>query len=86
MTQIYMSFCDTKLPHGQQFLGALVLYATNVGDGATKAAELGLNPGGEVLGILIPENKYVHDNFCYRILQKEEARNLPFLEKIVQGE
>jgi hypothetical protein len=77
MTQIYMSFCDPKLPQGSQFLGALVLEANNVEEGAMKAHALGLNPGGEVLGVIIPEDKIVPEEFCGRLLNKDEARDLP---------
>lgn len=79
--QYYMSFCDPNKPQGQQFLGAIVVYdIDNVGDGATKAHILGINPGGEVLGGEIPEDKIVPDEFCNRLLSADEARNLPFVK------
>lgn len=81
MTQLYMSFCDTSLPEGSQFLGAVVLEADDVIEGARKAHELKLNPGGQVLGIVIPDNKIVPKDFCNRLLDAEEAKNLPIEDK-----
>jgi hypothetical protein len=81
MTQIYMSFCDTRLPEGTQFLGAIVLNANDVEEGATRAHKLGINPGGQVMGILVPEDKFIPEEFCNRLLTKEEAINLPFKDK-----
>jgi hypothetical protein len=53
----WLSFADNEKPEGEQFLGAVVV-DDNGGDfvGAIdNAHRLGLNPGGEALGMPTPE-------------------------------
>lgn len=48
MTFFYLSFCDTTLPEGQQFLGATVVDAADPKHAVEVATARGLNPGGEI--------------------------------------
>jgi len=48
MPLFYMSFCDTKKPKGQQFLGATVAEGADAKAAFARATYLGNNPGGEV--------------------------------------
>ncbi len=50
----YLSFCDTKLPKGTQFLGATVVEAENEYGVAGAARALGRNPGGEIAMVELP--------------------------------
>lgn len=44
----WLSFADTDLEPGSQFLGASVVVAANLTDALTKSHEQGCNPGGQV--------------------------------------
>src|SRR3990167_2543853 len=50
----YLSFADPMLPRGTQFLGATVIEGWDIVSAASNAYLLGINPGGEVMGIPIP--------------------------------
>jgi len=43
----WLSFADEKLPPGDQFLGAAIVYAHGIITPTGRAWELGINPGGE---------------------------------------
>lgn len=81
-----MSFCDTNLPVGSQFLGAIVLNAEDIIEGAVRAHELKINPGGQVLGVMVPEDRIIPEEFCNRLLTRDEAINLPFNKKEFLGD
>lgn len=44
----WMSFCDTDLPEGQQFLGVAIVEAPGFVHAQQKTWALGINPGGEI--------------------------------------
>lgn len=48
-----MSFCDTKRPVGQQFLGVCIVEAPGLMHATQKAWALGINPGGEIKALQI---------------------------------
>jgi hypothetical protein len=50
----YLSFCDTALPKGSQFLGATVVEADDEYGVAGAARALGRNPGGEIAMVELP--------------------------------
>jgi hypothetical protein len=50
MTIWYLSFATTE-----RFLGAAVIEAHEMLDAVAEAHRLGINPGGEVLGVPVPE-------------------------------
>jgi hypothetical protein len=50
----WLSFCDPKRPHGQEFLGVAVVPALDFGRAVRVAWALGCNPGGAVRGWRIP--------------------------------
>lgn len=51
MSLWYLSFVD------DHFLGACVVEAPSMPDACRKAWALNINPGGQVLGVPVPENK-----------------------------
>ncbi len=72
----WCSFCDPDKPHGSQFLGALVIRADSVYEISSRAWELGLNPGGEVLMYQIPEyyvQRVPQEWIETRLITKEEC-------------
>jgi hypothetical protein len=70
----WLSFADAILPVGNQFLGAAMVRASNMIEAVQVAHLLGINPGGEVVGVecdpsaaaLVPA-KYVE-----RLLSRDE--------------
>ncbi len=46
----YLSFADDSLPTGKQWLGAVITRAHHFMDAHARTYELGINPGGEVIG------------------------------------
>lgn len=70
---VWLSFCDPTKPEGEQFLGAAIVRAENLGDALTKSWKKGCNPGGEVAGVMIectPED-LVEGDF-ERLIQHDE--------------
>lgn len=61
MKLFWLSFCDSDKPKGTQFLGCVIIEAPDLVDAITKSHGLGVNPGGEVLSIEIPDE--VRDRF-----------------------
>lgn len=69
----WLSFADGTKPHGQQFLGVCIVYGPDF-EGAHAATWFyDLNPGGELLGSLIPVGKTIGLNYLYRCLNYEES-------------
>ena len=73
---VWCSFCDPKKPEGFQFLGAAIVRGDNVAEGAQEAWRLGINPGGEVLGIPLPQFIEVAPEYRERLLDDLEAKEL----------
>lgn len=56
MNLFWISFADSELPEGQQFLGCVVVRgATDIVNACKVAHALGINPGGEALGYVRSE-------------------------------
>jgi hypothetical protein len=74
---MWLSFCDPTKPKGEQFLGACVVPGNNVGLGAAVAHSLGCNPGGEVAGMLIPDEQVplIRPKWLARVLTKQECHD-----------
>jgi hypothetical protein len=57
MTTFWMSFCDPDAT-GDKFRGVVILdmddEQSSVGDAASRAWELGINPGGEIAAYEVP--------------------------------
>ena len=84
LSQWWLSFCDPDLPEGSQFLGAVCIDAHGLADATHRVTVAGLNPGGEIMAVQIPEGRRVADSHCNRILDKQEALNAP-REKEITG-
>jgi len=67
----YLSFA-----HGQGFLGAAIVWAHGVLTAVKRAADLGLNPGGEVVCCAIPPGnvRRVPPHLLHRLLTEAEVR------------
>lgn len=59
MAYYWLSFCDTDLAEGDQFLGGCLIDAEDVEDAITKSHRRKCNPGGEVACLQIaPEYEH----------------------------
>lgn len=63
----YISFC------GEHFLGAVIVFAPGIGTVCLRCSELGINPGGEALGMEIPDGGLPSVEWRERLLSKEEV-------------
>jgi hypothetical protein len=78
MTLFYFSFADATLPEGEQFLGGLFIEANNVVAAVTGSHVYGLNPGGEILTLEVPDDAAAHlpDEWKLRLLTREQLAEL----------
>lgn len=68
----WLSYADSTLPVGSQFLGVTILYAGERSSFLTAvhlASEAGLNPGGEVIGF---PSREPPEGVAARLLQRPE--------------
>jgi hypothetical protein len=71
---IWLSFADADLPEGQQFLGAAIIKASNFVEAVKVAHILGINPGGEVMSLEVPEDVEIPEKWVERLLTIEECK------------
>lgn len=79
---MWLSFAN---PETGKFHGVVITEANGLLDAAKVAHRLGINPGGEILGLGIPERalQYIQEKDKNRILSKEEAHILAiYLDKM----
>src|SRR5882757_8448087 len=69
----WLSFADPELPEGSQFLGVVIIEARGMMGAVTLATMLGLNPGGEIQGVTLPDEVEVPADWTCRLLTKAEA-------------
>lgn len=80
---IYLSFAGEE-----GFRGACIVHGSNVLEGAMQAKRLGINPGGEVIGVPLPVdfeglNKYPIN----KLLSADELRSIdPTFKRLVDWE
>jgi hypothetical protein len=77
----YLSFADETRPKGEQFLGAAVVKANGVLTATRKCHVLGINPGGQVLCVPLPEGQKPYPWDADRLLSKSTALNLEFCDE-----
>lgn len=70
----WLSFSDESPPAGRGFLGVAIVNAPSFLDAVTRANMLGINPGGEVRGIELPDgiDADALERFGHRLLTKAE--------------
>lgn len=69
----WLSFVDGDRPTGSQFLGVAIVRGFDIGSASMEAHSKGCNPGGQVMGVEIPEDFALPDGFTDRLLTKEEC-------------
>lgn len=72
----WLSFADPARPKGTQFLGVVILRGESFGDAFLRSHLLGLNPGGEIVGVEIPADRVPPARYRMRLLSREEAESL----------
>lgn len=68
---LWMSFCDTRKPKGEQFLGVVITRAKGIASAIEKTWALGINPGGEVMSYETDPSDIAAECFD-RLLSKHE--------------
>lgn len=69
----WISFAGDDPPQGPGFLGAVLVSASSFIEAVTVACVLGINPGGQALGIEAPEGFAVPVKWQERLLTREEC-------------
>lgn len=80
----WLSFADADLPEGSQFLGVVVTQAADFMFAVMKCNFNGINPGGEVQGVEIPEQFNVPAEYRDRLLTRAECEELDKIMEIRQ--
>jgi hypothetical protein len=76
MKRWWLSFCDTKKPAGEQFLGACIVNAHRLDEAIQVAHILGCNPGGEIMAHDIPDGIRIDQKWMERLLSRPECEAL----------
>ena len=71
MNRHWLSFCDDDKPKGQQFLGVAIVRGRDFLIAVERAHMLGINPGGQVMGMPIPDE--VAPDIVDRMLSRREV-------------
>lgn len=71
----WLSFCDPKAPADHQFLGGCVVEGEAMVEAVGEAKRLGINPGGEVMGVRCEDlvASVIPEKWKNRLLTREEA-------------
>lgn len=69
----YLSFADTTRPAGTQWLGGCYVMAHDLESAASRAWEVGANPGGQVLAVKAPTSVTVRAGYMDRLLNVNEV-------------
>ncbi len=72
----WLSFCDTDRPKGTQFLGACIVRAPSMVAAVILAHALGINPGGEVVGVDFDAHGRVPERFVNVLMDRNMITEL----------
>lgn len=76
----YMSFVNESAPEGERWVGGSMVLATDLQDAIVEAWKFGVNGGGQVAGVALPEGMQPAAMDAYRLItDADEARNLEFI-------
>lgn len=73
MAKFWLSFADGDLPKGTQFLGGVFVEAESAEHAVKRAAEIGCNPGGDILITKSPDGIRMAGEWMDRLLDRAEA-------------
>lgn len=71
---LWLSFCDSDRPKGQQFLGVIIIRAKGLAHAMLATNRLGINPGGEVQMVrILPQHEHkVDPTHLVRLLSRQD--------------
>lgn len=69
----WLSFVDSKLPKGKQFLGVVIVVASGPTEAVVRSHQLKVNPGGEVSWAPLPSWVCVDARWLGRLLTTQEC-------------
>jgi len=70
----WLSFLNPDLPEGSKSLGVVILQATGFLSAVELARQLGINPGGEVMGYILQEHP--GERWLYRLIPPDEVMEI----------
>jgi pseudouridine-5'-phosphate glycosidase len=76
MTLFWLSFADTSRAPGTQLLGVAIVPGADFEDAVAQAWQIGCNPGGQVVGLPIPDTFTIAESNVGRLLTRAEAEVL----------
>lgn len=75
---LWMSFCDTDKPSGEQFLGVIITKTLGIAHAVQKTHALGINPGGQILSYEIDPNEIKPEDFN-KLLRREDLEKAGYI-------
>lgn len=75
MTFWWLSFCDPENAEGSQFMGGCIVPGRDMLEAVRVSYMVGCNPGGDVLGVQLPEEIVMKSTDICRLMDKAEAEN-----------
>lgn len=72
----WLSFADEDKPKGEGFLGVCIVRASHIVEAANVAHELGINPGGQCLGMQLGGDASIPDWALNVLLNAKQATEL----------
>lgn len=75
---LWMSFCDTSKPKGEQFLGVIITKALGPVHALKKTHQMKINPGGEVMSYEVTEIQNFN-KVSDRLLNKKQLKKYGLL-------
>jgi len=76
MASFWLSFSDPDKPRGFRRMGVIVTDGRDGVDAVNRTHGMGINPGGEVLMVALPDQPRVPDAWRDRLLTVEEAERV----------
>lgn len=71
--QWWLSFVDPGKPEGKRFLGVAIVRGGGMQEAIQNAWAIGINPGGEVQAVPIPD-EHAYDKYLNRLMAAEELK------------
>jgi len=63
MKCMWLSFCDTDKPEGEQFLGVIIINCLGLSHAILETHEMGINPNGEIMSSVVNMADYKLEHF-----------------------
>lgn len=80
-TFLWLSFADKNSPKGDKFLGVIFANTSDFDFAIRRSHELGINPGGEVVGFPIDPSIVKDPSHLWRLMSKEDLDRYGYITK-----